>query len=100
MREVVNLGYKVICLTVDALVPGNREMDVRAPWVLENLENAGSEVGGGDVALNPEIDEEANLLGTAGALIGNDDRDMSWEDVSRDFISAGFSGVLKLQVDF
>lgn len=86
MREVVNLGYKAICLTVDALVPGNREMDVKAPWVLEDLEKACSGMQDGDALGNPgepEIEEEGtNLLGTAGALIGNDDRDMNWEQVS------------------
>lgn len=82
VKEVVDLGYKAICLTVDALVPGNREMDVRAPWVLDDIEGVGSE--GAEVAAEPEIDEDgANLLGTAGALIGNDDRDMTWEEVSR-----------------
>jgi L-lactate dehydrogenase (cytochrome) len=83
VKEVVNLGYKVICLTVDALVAGNREMDVRAPWVLDDIENAGGVGGmeGGDVPADPEIEDEgANLLGTAGALISNGDRDMTWEE--------------------
>lgn len=88
MKEVVKLGYKVICLTVDAIVPGNREKDIRAPWVLDNMEkmDGAHEVQGGDVVRQPgdaEVEEkEINIMGTAGALISNDDRDMAWSEVS------------------
>ncbi|GLB36281.1 putative cytochrome b5 family protein [Lyophyllum shimeji] len=77
VREVERLGYRSIWLTVDALVPGNREKDIRSPWVLEEMESGQPEyhvdvadgvVEGGDAG-----------LGTAGALIANDDRDMTWE---------------------
>lgn len=77
VREVERLGYKAIFLTVDAVVAGNRERDIRSPWVLEAQEN-------GPVYLDPDgnnIIEEVNVLGTAGALIANDDRDMTWEKV-------------------
>ncbi|KAJ7070901.1 FMN-dependent dehydrogenase-domain-containing protein [Mycena amicta] len=74
VREVERLGYKAIFLTVDAVVPGNREKDIRSPWVMEDLER-------GSPKLHIEGQEEAEEsgLGTAGALIVNDDRDMTWE---------------------
>ncbi|KAF9015295.1 FMN-dependent dehydrogenase-domain-containing protein [Cyathus striatus] len=77
IRDIEALGYKAIFLTVDAIVPGNRERDIRSPWILED-EEAGSSpvwregdnnIGGG----------EANAFGTAGALVANDDRDMTWQ---------------------
>lgn len=75
VREVERLGYKAIFLTVDAVVAGNRERDIRSPWVLEAQEY-------GPVYHEPNsIAEEVNVLGTAGALIANDDRDMTWEKV-------------------
>ncbi|KIM85387.1 hypothetical protein PILCRDRAFT_778154 [Piloderma croceum F 1598] len=83
VKEVVKLGYKAICLTVDAIVPGNREKDIRAPWVLDNMENLGG-AKWGDVVRQPgdaEVEEkEINIMGTAGALISNDDRDMTWSE--------------------
>lgn len=79
VREVEKLGYKAIWLTVDAIVPGNRERDIRSPWELEDMER-------GSPKVFDESDEvlsggETNTLGTAGALIVNDDRDMTWETV-------------------
>ncbi|KAH0838416.1 FMN-dependent dehydrogenase-domain-containing protein [Lanmaoa asiatica] len=74
IQEVEALGYKAIFLTVDALVPSNRELDTRAPHYLEDLENQGakhqpnSKVG----------EEEIGILGTAGGLIINNDLDMTW----------------------
>jgi len=88
VREVVKLGYKAICLTVDAIVPGNREKDIKAPWVLDHLEKLDGthEVRGDDVFREPGVtDVEENgidIMGTAGALISNDDRDMTWTEVS------------------
>jgi L-lactate dehydrogenase (cytochrome) len=79
VREVEKLGYKSIWLTVDALVPGNREKDIRSPWVVDEMESGKPEfrvdvadgvVEGGDAG-----------FGTAGALIANDDRDMTWGKV-------------------
>ncbi|KAE9410961.1 hypothetical protein BT96DRAFT_952800 [Gymnopus androsaceus JB14] len=74
IREVERLGYRAIFLTVDAVVPSNRERDVRSPWVLDMQEN-GIKVyteGEGAADMDPG-------LGSAGALIINDDRDMTWE---------------------
>jgi len=77
VREMETLGYKAIFLTVDAIVAGNRERDIRNPWILDEQEN-------GPVYYQPEstgtkINEDINILGTAGALIANDDRNMTWE---------------------
>ncbi|KAF8807536.1 hypothetical protein BYT27DRAFT_7165315 [Phlegmacium glaucopus] len=76
VREVERLGYKAIFLTVDALVAGNRERDIRCPWILEDEENGGPrEFHAEGTAPSKEVD----ILGTAGALVANDDRDMTWE---------------------
>lgn len=77
IQEVESLGYKALFLTVDAIVAGNRESDIRSPWVLEEQEN-------GPLYFNQEEKKpEAglNVFGTAGALVANDDRDMTWEKV-------------------
>jgi len=79
VREMETLGYKAIFLTVDAIVAGNRERDIRSPWILDEKEN-------GPVYYQPEstgtkINEDINILGTAGALVANDDRNMTWEKV-------------------
>ncbi|KAJ8521410.1 hypothetical protein ONZ45_g1887 [Pleurotus djamor] len=77
VREVESLGYKAIFLTVDALVPGNRERDIRSPWELEEAERSpDSPRDYGDVEKDEEV---GNALGVAGALIVNDDKDMTWE---------------------
>lgn len=78
VREVERLGYKGIFLTVDAIVPGNRERDVRSPWILEEQETGPVYYQETD---NDMLKEDVNLFGTAGALIANDDRDMTWEKV-------------------
>jgi L-lactate dehydrogenase (cytochrome) len=83
VREVERLGYKAIWLTVDAIVPGNRERDVRSPWVLEEID--GKEGMRKDEDAVTENGE--NLFGTAGSLVANDDRDMTWEKVSLEFWS-------------
>ncbi|KAJ7706039.1 FMN-dependent dehydrogenase-domain-containing protein [Mycena rosella] len=75
VREIERLGYKAICLTVDAVIPGNREKDVKSPWVIEDLERGSPQVhveGQGE-------DDGDTIFGTAGALIVNDDRNMTWE---------------------
>jgi L-lactate dehydrogenase (cytochrome) len=77
VREVERLGYKAICLTVDAVVPGNRERDVKSPWVMEDLER-------GSPAVHVEgegVEDGDTVFGTAGSLIVNDDRNMTWEKV-------------------
>ena len=76
VREVIALGYNAIFLTVDAIVAGNRERDVRAPFELEEQEREGSE---DDSQGEKSEKNEADLLGTAGALVANDDLDMTWE---------------------
>ena len=76
VREVEELGYKAIFLTVDALVAGNRERDIRCPWILEDEENGGpAEYYVEGVTPSKEVD----ILGTAGALISSIDRDMTWD---------------------
>jgi hypothetical protein len=90
--EVEELGYKAIFLTVDALVVGNRERDIRCPWILEDEENGGpTEFYVEGIAPSKEVD----MLGTAGALISKIDRDMTWDKVGppcarRDFVSDFF----------
>lgn len=83
VREVVSLGYNAIFLTVDAITAGNRERDIRAPFVLDEQEREAdnSTEKTPDEPAKPEKDEKGNvnLLGTAGALIANDDMDMTWE---------------------
>lgn len=75
IREIEGLGYKAIFLTVDALVPGNRELDIRAPHYLEDFENQGL-----PTQRNPDGDQgETDRLGTAGGLVIKNDADMTWE---------------------
>lgn len=99
VREVERLGYKAFFLTVDAIVAGNRERDLRSPWVEEEMEKAGTASegeGGGDSPrdVNKEVEEDDNesldFGGTAGGLVKNDDRDMTWEKV-------GFASISFLQ---
>ncbi|KAG1716548.1 hypothetical protein ID866_600 [Astraeus odoratus] len=75
IREVEALGYKAIFLTVDALIPSNRELDTRAPHYLEDYENQ----GGNTQRKTNDEEGEVSILGTAGGLIANNDIDMSWE---------------------
>ena len=90
IREVEQLGYKALFLTVDAPVPGNRERDARASWEIEDLEAAAeaSESGGKSRTEMPltskkieDVEEEVDTGGTAGALLANDDIDMTWDEV-------------------
>ncbi|KAH7883714.1 FMN-dependent dehydrogenase-domain-containing protein [Phlebopus sp. FC_14] len=72
IKEVELLGYKAIFLTVDALVPSNRELDTRAPHYLEDIEK--------DSSAPSDVEKtDADILGTAGGLIINNDADMTWE---------------------
>jgi L-lactate dehydrogenase (cytochrome) len=68
IREVEQLGYKAIWLTVDAVTPGNRERDVKSLW-------GSSENGPGDQY------DEVDMSGTAGLLTSQYDADMSWDKV-------------------
>ena len=78
VRQVESLGYKAIFLTVDALTAGNRERDIRCPWILEDEENGGPTEFYAEGIASKEVD----ILGTAGALISNNDIDMTWDKVS------------------
>lgn len=80
VREVEQLGYKALFLTVDALVAGNREADIRSPWTLEDQESGTTPVWDENAPV-----DEINLGGTAGALVNNDDRDMTWEKASAQY---------------
>ena len=75
IKEVEDLGYKAIFLTVDALVPSNRELDTRSSHYLEDYEGKPSRTKAVDEAM------EINTLGTAGGLIASNDIDMTWERV-------------------
>ncbi|KIM67183.1 hypothetical protein SCLCIDRAFT_1210685 [Scleroderma citrinum Foug A] len=75
IKEVESLGYKAIFLTVDALIPSNRELDTRAPHYLEDYENQGKNIR--PTAVNEAV--EINTLGTAGGLVASNDTDMTWE---------------------
>ncbi|KAJ3530189.1 hypothetical protein NM688_g7746 [Phlebia brevispora] len=87
VREVEALGYKAIFLTVDAPYTGNRERDIKAGWELEDLERMAKE--GVRTSDSPQKElprkqgdlevEEMDVSGTAGALVANDDVDMTWE---------------------
>ncbi|KAF5383433.1 hypothetical protein D9757_006149 [Collybiopsis confluens] len=78
VQEAEQLGYKAIFLTVDAIVIGNREQDVRSPWVLEAQEGQSQYYVEGDSNV-----ETTNLLGTSSLHINRSnnvlDADMSWE---------------------
>jgi L-lactate dehydrogenase (cytochrome) len=76
VREVERLGYKSIWLTVDAIVPGNREKDLKSPWVLEDMERGRALYEGAQEATGSE-----DVFATAGASIANADRDMTWKKV-------------------
>ncbi|KAK0245838.1 FMN-dependent dehydrogenase-domain-containing protein [Armillaria nabsnona] len=74
VREVEKLGYKAIWLTVDAIVAGKREIDIKSPWELETIEN-------GKPTYHSDLDslELVDETGTAGALVSKDDQNMTWE---------------------
>ncbi|KAK7058845.1 hypothetical protein VNI00_001469 [Paramarasmius palmivorus] len=74
VKDVERMGYKAIWLTVDAIVPGNRERDIKTPWVLDEQENGPTYHTDGEGSA-----DTVNVFGTAGGLIVNDDRDMTWE---------------------
>ena len=79
IREVEALGYSAIFLTVDAVVPGNRERDIKAPWVLEDQEREAE--GKPQSVDDPQEEAVESTLGTAGGLIAGNDTDMTWEKV-------------------
>ncbi|KAF8349943.1 FMN-dependent dehydrogenase-domain-containing protein [Amanita rubescens] len=79
VRAVEEAGYKAIFLTVDAIVAGRRERDIRSPWVLEDEERGFSPVHSEEREVGSALEAELNSLGTAGALIADNDRNMTWE---------------------
>ena len=88
VKEVEALGYKAIFLTVDALIPGHRERDIRAPFELEDQEREAERIAARERNTNVDLpkqlvgsDASVSLLGTSGALLANDDSDMTWERV-------------------
>ena len=75
MLNLFFCDYGSSLVPFQAVVPSKREFDIRAPWYLEELER------GGPLEF---VEEQADALqgqsfGTAGGLIVNDDRDMTWE---------------------
>ena len=79
IREVEALGYSAIFLTVDAVVPGSRERDIKSPWVLEDQEREAE--GKPQSVDDPQDEAVGSTLGTAGELISGNDADMTWEKV-------------------
>lgn len=110
LRRAEKLGYKAIFLTVDAVVAGNRERDIKSPWVEEemdkqwdwekgkyiekekgNVDEAGlADVPEGRVD-EPYDDSKEEVGGMAGALLKTADLTMSWNKVSthRVWINSG-----------
>ncbi|KAJ3835150.1 FMN-dependent dehydrogenase-domain-containing protein [Lentinula raphanica] len=75
VQEAEQLGYKAIFLTVDAVVVGNRERDVRSLWVLQQQEGQDQYYVEGD----PEA--TTNLFGTSAVNRRNVfDPDLSWKE--------------------
>ncbi|KAJ3558671.1 hypothetical protein NM688_g782 [Phlebia brevispora] len=87
VREVERLGYNAIFLTVDAVYLGNRERDIRSGWELNDLQQMRKEgVKKGNstpkelLRMQEDLEvEEVDLNGTSGALLLNDDVNMTWE---------------------
>ena len=79
IREVEALGYSAIFLTVDAVVPGIRDRDIKAQWVLENQEQDSEEKP--RTVDDPQDEIVGSILGTAGGLAAGNDADMTWEKV-------------------
>lgn len=91
IKKVESLGYKAIFLTVDAPVAGNRERDIRVPFAEEDEDRVGMEGESGTTGEKPrrsgaeeeEEEEGSNEVGgTAGALLKNDDLNITWDEVS------------------
>lgn len=81
VRTAEELGYKAIIFTVDAIVAGHKERDIRSPWTLDDEEHGGPPVYEEKAGSTPG--SGANLFGTAGGLVTNGDKDMTWEKVGR-----------------
>lgn len=86
IKHVEELGYKAIFLTVDAVVMSNRERDIKAKPAEEDEEPIAKHTK--DVSKTDDVmgtgdlsEEEYDVSGTSGAMIANDDRNMTWEKV-------------------
>ena len=79
VKEVEVLGYNAIVLTVDAIIAGRRDRDIKAPFVLEDQEKEATKQ---QPSVEEPQEEEEDTLGTSGALIAGNDVDMTWERVS------------------
>ena len=92
VKEVEALGYNAIFLTVDAIIAGRRDRDIKAPFILEDQEKQA-------VKRQPSVgepqEEEEDTLGTSGALVAGNDVDMTWERVSF-WCGRGLSGRLTI----
>lgn len=95
LREVEELGFNAVFMTVDGPVNGNRERDLKAPFELEEQERLAEEAkrgpgasGEGELPERPEdaddklVEGELVLVGTSGGLRTTAELDMSWTDVS------------------
>lgn len=79
VKEVEALGYNAIFLTVDAIIAGRRDRDIKAPFILEDQEEQATKR---QPSVEDPQEEEGDMLGTSGALIAANDVDMTWEKVS------------------
>lgn len=79
VKEVEALGYNAIFLTVDAIIAGRRDRDIKAPFVLEDQEREVTKER--PSAEETQEEEEGDTLGTSGAFIAGNDVDMTWEKV-------------------
>ncbi|KAF8528928.1 FMN-dependent dehydrogenase-domain-containing protein [Hysterangium stoloniferum] len=82
VEHVDRLGFKAIFLTVDAVVMSNRERDIKTNIVREEADSQiQQEPSPTEKVLEAGDDDEEkfDVRGTAGELIANDDRDMTWE---------------------
>ena len=79
VKEVEALGYNAIFLTVDAIIAGRRDRDIKAPFVLEDQEKEGTKQ---QPSVDEPEEEEGDTLGTSGALVAGNDVDMTWEKES------------------
>lgn len=76
VQEAERLGYKAIFLTVDAVVVGNRERDVKSSWILEAEEGITQYYAEGDA------EGVTNFLGTSSLHVNRNnalDAHMSWQ---------------------
>lgn len=90
VKEVEALGYKAIFLTVDAVIPGNRERDIRASFYLEDQEREIEFDAIEEQRTNKDSGRKSAVTtesgspqqGTSAAFLANVDRDLTWEKAS------------------